>query len=61
MEDEGYYAALIRTFEQALKWAIPLPESRRFLIQEPKVQTLGWHRRGCPGAAHVAHRTHGVA
>jgi hypothetical protein len=29
MEDEGYYAALIRMFEQALKWSMLLPQSRR--------------------------------
>jgi len=32
MEDEGYYAALVRMFEQALKWAMPLPANRRALF-----------------------------
>ena len=43
MEDEGYYAALIRMFEQALKWAIPLPESRRapFLDRLGRVREAG--------------------
>jgi hypothetical protein len=48
MEDEGYYAALIRMFEQALKWTMPLPANRRepFLNRLQRVREaarrIGW-------------------
>ena len=43
MEDEGYYAALIRMFEQALKWAMPLPGDCRasFLDRLHRVREAG--------------------
>jgi hypothetical protein len=43
MEDEGYYAALIRMFEQALKWAMPLAANRRapFLNRLQRVREAG--------------------
>jgi hypothetical protein len=43
MEDEGYYAALIRMFEQALKWAMHLPANSRapFLDRLHRVREAG--------------------
>ena len=43
MEDEGYYAALIRMFEQSLKWAMHLPANSRapFLDRQRHVREAG--------------------
>ena len=43
MEDEGYYAALIRMFEQSLKWAMHLPANSRapFLDRLRRVREAG--------------------
>jgi hypothetical protein len=43
MEDEGYYAALIRMFEQALKWAMHLSANSRtsFLDRLHRVREAG--------------------
>ena len=43
MEDEGYYASLIRMFEQALKLAMPLPGDSRasFLDRLHRVREAG--------------------
>lgn len=48
MDDEAYYSALVRMFEQALKIAMGLPESRRVplldRLQDVRVsgQDIGW-------------------
>jgi hypothetical protein len=48
VDDEGYYYALVRMFEQALKTVMALPETRResFLdrLQDVRAsgQVLGW-------------------
>ncbi|MGO9171657.1 MAG: hypothetical protein ACLP7P_06795 [Rhodomicrobium sp.] len=48
MEDEGYFLALLRMFEQALKWVMALPEAQQgpFLERLDRVraegQKIGW-------------------
>lgn len=43
MDDEGYYSALVRMFEQALKYVQALPEARQvaFLTRLDRVRQLG--------------------
>ncbi|TXD14606.1 hypothetical protein FUT63_09410 [Extensimonas vulgaris] len=43
MDDEGFYVALERMFEQALKYVLALPEARRapFLARLEQVRALG--------------------
>ena len=43
MDDDGFYEALERMFEQALKYVLALPEARRapFLARRERVRVLG--------------------
>lgn len=43
MEDEGFYDALVRMFEQALKYALALPKAQQtaFIIRLDQVRQLG--------------------
>nr|WP_248280675.1 hypothetical protein [Aromatoleum aromaticum] len=43
MDDEGYYSALVRMFEQALKIVVSLPEPQRetFLGRLDDVRAMG--------------------
>ncbi len=43
MDDEGFYAALVRMFEQALKYVLALPKAQQaaFLARLDRVRQLG--------------------
>src|ERR1700730_7492178 len=41
LDDEGYYDALVRMFEQALKTVIALPETRRESFSRPAARRPG--------------------
>ncbi len=53
MEDEGYYAALVRMFNQALTASCELPEAERASFLErlnllrSKASQFGWGGKGC--------------
>ena len=43
MDDDAFYAALVRVFEQALQWVMLLPEAERasFVLRLDRVRRLG--------------------
>jgi hypothetical protein len=41
MEDEGYFLALVRMFEQALKWVVQLPKTQRAITRTPRSYSRG--------------------